>query len=75
VGGEAALPAWFRRLPLTHPLVLATARWLPGGGALIDAAAGARGVPRRRLLVCAALGHAPQAVAIAALGAGLGTLL
>ena len=65
------LPRWMARLPLAHPLVLACARWLPGGGPLVDAAAGAAGVPFRRAMAWAAVGHAPQAVAIAAVGAGL----
>ena len=66
-----ALPAWLARLPLTHPAVLVAGRWPPGGGVLVDAAAGAAGVPLGRHLACAALGHAPQAVAVAAVGAGL----
>lgn len=65
------LPSWLGRLPLTHPLVLACGRWLPGGGVLVDAAAGAAGVPLGRHLLLAGLGHAPQAVALAAVGAGL----
>ncbi|MFN3596904.1 MAG: VTT domain-containing protein, partial [Rubricoccaceae bacterium] len=64
-------PVWVRRLPLGHPLVLLFGRWLPGGGVLVDAAAGAAGVPLVRLLAWAAAGHAPQAVLIAALGDGL----
>lgn len=66
-----ALPAWLARLPLTHPLVMVVGRWLPGGGVLVDAAAGAEGVALARHLVLAGLGHAPQALAIAAVGAGL----
>ena len=66
-----ALPRWLQRLPLTHPLVLTAGRWLPGGGPLVDAAAGAAGVPLGRAMAYAAVGHAPQAVAIAAIGAGL----
>jgi len=66
-----ALPAWLDRLPLTHPLVLVAGRWLPGGGVLVDAAAGAEGVALARHLLLAGLGHAPQALAIAAVGAGL----
>ena len=66
-----AVPAFLRRLRLTHPLVLTCGRWLPGGGPLVDAAAGAAGLPFHRAMAFAALGHAPQAVAIAAVGAGL----
>ena len=65
------LPSVLGRLPLTHPLVLAAGRWLPGGGPLVDAAAGASGVPFARAMGWAAIGHAPQAVAIAAIGARL----
>lgn len=65
------LPRWTERLPLTHPVVLTVGRWLPGGGPLVDAAAGAAGVPLWRAMAYAAVGHAPQAVAIAAVGAGL----
>ncbi len=65
------LPRWATRLPLTHPLVLTLGRWLPGGGPLTDAAAGASGVPFGRAMTYAAVGHAPQAVAMAAIGAGL----
>lgn len=69
------LPGWLARLPLTHPAVLVAGRWAPGGGVLVDAAAGAAGVPLRQHLALAALGHAPQAVLIAAVGAGLVHLL
>lgn len=65
------LPRWAERLPLTHPLVLTVGRWLPGGGPLSDAAAGAAGVPFHRAMGYAAVGHAPQAVAVAAIGDGL----
>lgn len=70
-----ALPAWLARLPLTHPAVLVVGRWPPGGSVLVDAAAGAAGVPLGRHLALAALGHAPQAVVISAVGVGLVRLL
>ena len=75
-GGRAvreagALPAWLARLHLAHPLVLVFGRWPPGGSVLVDAAAGAAGVPLGRHMLFAGLGHAPQAVALAAVGAGL----
>lgn len=66
-----ARPGWLARVPLTHPAVLVFGRWLPGGGPLVDAMAGAAGVPFARAMALAALGHAPQAVFIAALGARL----
>lgn len=69
-GRDTALP-FLRRWPLTHPTVLVCGRWLPGGGPLVDAAAGAGGVPLERALALAALGHAPQALVISALGNGL----
>ncbi len=68
---SGARPRWLRRLPLGHPAVLTCGRWLPGGGPLVDAAAGAAGVPFGRVMAYAALGHAPQALVIAAVGAGL----
>lgn len=70
-GGVEALPTWVRRYPLGHPVTLTVARWVPGVGALVDAVAGAQGVPFGLHLVCAAVGHAPQAVFFAAVGAGL----
>ena len=66
-----SLPGWLGRVPLTHPVALVAGRWLPGGGPLVDAAAGAAGVPFSRAMALAALGHVPQAVVIAAVGAGL----
>ncbi|MDX1529978.1 MAG: VTT domain-containing protein [Rhodothermales bacterium] len=74
-GGRERLPRWLRRLPLDHPAVLVCGRWFPGGGPLVDASAGALGVPRRRLLLLAGLGHLPQALFLAGVGAGLGRLL
>lgn len=70
-GAQAEAPRWLRRWSLTHPVVLACGRWLPGGGPLVDAAAGAGGVPFVRAMALAALGHAPQALVIASVGAGL----
>ncbi len=71
VTGPPAVTRWLRRWSVTHPAVLICGRWLPGGGPLVDAAAGAAGVPFGRAMAYAALGHAPQAFAIAAVGAGL----
>ena len=68
-------PRWLRRLPVQSALVLTVGRWPPGGSVFVDAAAGAAGVPLRRVLLFAAIGHAPQAVAVAAVGAGLLRLL
>lgn len=71
LGGLTALPGWFKLLPVHHPLVLICGRWLPGGGPLVDAAAGAAAVPIGRWFALAALGHLAQAFFIAGLGAGL----
>jgi len=69
--GRDRFPAWFRRLPLGHPVTLIAARWLPGGGPVVDAAAGAADVPLPKLLTYAAIGHGIQALAIAGIGAGI----
>lgn len=66
----ARLPAWLRRLPVTHPVFLVCVRWLPMGFHLANLAAGARRVPVHRQLVIAAIGSIPGAVLWAGIGAG-----
>jgi uncharacterized membrane protein YdjX (TVP38/TMEM64 family) len=65
------LPRWLRSIPVSHPVFLIAARWVPMGGALASLAAGAAGVRARRLLWCTALGAAPPAVLLSAVGAGM----
>jgi uncharacterized membrane protein YdjX (TVP38/TMEM64 family) len=65
------LPRWLRRIPLGHPAFLIAARWVPLGGAVANVAAGVLGVGLHRLLACVAIGAAPPAILLAALGAGL----
>ena len=67
----AKLPARLRTFPIHHPIVLIAGRWIPLGGFTVTVAAGALGVRFRRLLWCAALGSAPPAFLVAALGAGV----
>ena len=67
----AGLPGWLRRFPTGHPVFLIVGRWIPVSSALVNFAAGAMGVPYARLLWCAAVGAAPPALALAAVGAGL----
>lgn len=74
-GIAGSLPARLRRLPVGHPLVLICARWFPGGSSIINAAAGAAGVPLARLAAYAAIGHIPQALIMSAAGAGVVALL
>ena len=68
------LPAWVQRFPFDHPVMLICARWFPMGATLVNMGAGVRRLPIGRLLWCAALGCSVQAVAIAAVGAGLASL-
>lgn len=65
------LPRWIRRFPANHPAFLVMARWVPLGAPVANLAAGALGVRLSRLLWCAALGAAPPAIALSALGAGM----
>ena len=67
----AAMPRWLRRFPVAHPVFLIVGRWIPVSSALVNVAAGALGVRYARLLWCAALGAAPPALVLAAVGAGL----
>ncbi|MFK7987052.1 MAG: TVP38/TMEM64 family protein [Sandaracinaceae bacterium] len=69
----ARLPAWLRRLPLTHPVFLVVVRWFPMGFHLANLTAGARRVPAGRQLAIAAVGSAPGAALWAAIGAGAAT--
>lgn len=65
------LPKWLRRFPVEHPAFLITARWVPMGGALANAAAGAFDVKMSRLVWCTAIGALPPALVLAAVGAGV----
>jgi len=64
------LPAWLRRLPVTHPMFLVAVRWFPLGFHVANLTAGARRVPPLRQLWIAALGSIPGAVLWAGIGAG-----
>lgn len=66
-----AMPRWLRDLPIHHPAVLVVGHWVPVSSSLVNLAAGALGVPYRRLLACTAVAMVPPAVASAAIGAGL----
>lgn len=65
------LPRWVRRLPVDRPTFLIVARWVPMGGAVANLAAGALGVKMSRLVWCVAIGAAPPAIALSAVGAGM----
>ena len=64
------LPAWLRRLPVTHPMFLVAVRWFPLGFHVANLTAGARRVPPLRQLWIAALGSIPGAALWAGIGAG-----
>ena len=71
-----SLPKRLRRLPVAHPAFQIFGRMLPVVGFhLVNVASAAQGVGRRRFYTCAALGHAPPALLMAGLGAGLLKLL
>jgi uncharacterized membrane protein YdjX (TVP38/TMEM64 family) len=65
------LPAWLARLPVSHPLFLICARWFPLGPHLVNTAAGVCNVGLARHGWCAAVGIAPQALFISAVGNAL----
>lgn len=64
------LPRWLQRVPIERPLFLIVARWLPTGALLTALVPAAFGVPRARVLCCAAVGSVPPAVVLALVGAG-----
>jgi len=68
---RARLPAWLRRIPPDHPAFLICGRWFPLGPHVVNATAGALGVPLPRFAWCAAVGIAPVAALIAALATGV----
>ena len=71
-----ALPARLRRFPVAHPAFQILGRCVPVVGLhVVNVASAAHAVPLRRFVPCAALGHAPPAFTMAALGAGLLGLL
>jgi uncharacterized membrane protein YdjX (TVP38/TMEM64 family) len=65
------LPRWLRRLPADHPAFLIVARWLPFGGHLVNATAGARGVPLGRFAWTSACSLVPVSLLFAGVTAGL----
>lgn len=67
----ARLPAWLRRLPVSHPVFLIVARQFPLMAGPINVAAGAARVPFVRLLWTTAIGVFPPALFLAAVGVGI----
>jgi uncharacterized membrane protein YdjX (TVP38/TMEM64 family) len=65
------LPRWLRQLPADRPAFLIVARWLPFGGHLVNATAGARGVPLGRFAWTSACSLVPVALLFAGVTAGL----
>jgi len=65
------LPRWLSRLPAHHPAFLIVARWLPFGGHLVNATAGARGVPLGRFAWTSALALVPVSLLFAGATTGL----
>jgi uncharacterized membrane protein YdjX (TVP38/TMEM64 family) len=65
------LPAFLRRFPLDHPVLLVCVRWLPMGFHFANITAGLRRVSVRRQLWTAALGALPGAIVWAGIGAGV----
>jgi len=65
---DARLPQWLRRFPVSHPAFLICARWVPWGPHVVNTAAGFGQVDLYRYAWCAAVGIAPQAVFISAVG-------
>jgi len=68
---RARLPAWLRSIPPDHPAFLICGRWFPLGAHVVNATAGALGVPLLRFAWCAAVGIAPVSALIAALATGV----
>lgn len=67
----ARLPAWLRRLPISHPVFLIVARQFPLMAGPINVAAGAARVSFFRVLWCTAIGVFPAALFLAAVGVGI----
>lgn len=67
----ARLPGWLRKFPIEHPIVLIAGRWVPVGAVTVNLSAGAAGVSRLRLFLCATVGCIPQALFVASLGRGV----
>jgi probable HAF family extracellular repeat protein len=67
----ARLPAWLRRLPISHPVFLIVARQFPLMAGPINVAAGAARVSFFRVLWCTAIGVLPAALFLAAVGVGI----
>jgi uncharacterized membrane protein YdjX (TVP38/TMEM64 family) len=65
------LPRWLRGLPADRPAFLIVARWLPFGGHLVNATAGARGVPLGRFAWTSACSLVPVSLLFAGVTAGL----
>ncbi|MGE0785578.1 MAG: TVP38/TMEM64 family protein [Sandaracinaceae bacterium] len=70
----ARMPAWLRKLGVTHPVFLVVIRWLPLGFHVANLTAGAYRVPVGRQLAIAAIGSVPLAIMWSGIGAGLWSL-
>lgn len=68
---QARAPRWLQNVPAAHPAFLILGRYLPWGSHLVNATAGAHGVPLWTFTWCSAIALVPVAIAFAALGAGL----
>lgn len=65
------LPSWLQKFPIDHPIVLIAGRWVPVGAVTVNLSAGAAGVSRVRLFLCAMVGCIPQALFVTSLGRGV----
>ncbi|HMB90034.1 MAG TPA: VTT domain-containing protein [Rhodothermales bacterium] len=68
----ARSPAWLQRFPVTHPVFLIGARFMPyAGGHLSTLVPGALGVTLGRFAWCTAIAIVPPSLVMAGIGAGL----
>lgn len=65
------MPRWLRRFPVHHPVFLITARQLPLGPQIVNAAAGAYDIGFWRHTWCAAIGIIPGALIVSGVANGL----
>ncbi len=71
-GWMARSPTRLRRFPVSHPVFLIGARYVPyAGGHLATLLPGALGVQLRRFAWCTAVALVPQSLVMAGIGAGL----